>query len=271
MYRSARHSGPSRTGSPPAWRADPDGVELRAIGARDRRGRFLGRLLGIAQHPDILAAAAALHGDDLRMRIGCEARETARHDLVALRRGDGIDADAERARRETVGIFRIPDGCLRERQMLLRHEGMRPRAHPRDQRLALLARGRCRTGLLALIRKCRLDHQPREIAHHGIEGGRLAAPPGRHRREGQPFADELLGDGGQESEPRRGFEHARAERVGDGDVALADRARAIPARPAPSRRAAPPDRKNHRRACAEWRARASSPPESSRTRSRRAR
>ena len=107
---------------------------IRAMGAVDSSDR----LVGIAQHPDILAAAAALHGDDFRVRVGGEAREAAGHDPVAVRRRDGVDADAERARREAVGVLGVPDRRLREGQVLLRDEGVGPRAHARDQRLALV-------------------------------------------------------------------------------------------------------------------------------------
>ena len=39
----------------------------------------------------------------------------------------------------------------------------------------------------------------------------------------QPLAEQPLGDGRQKAEPRRRFEHAAPERVGDDDVAFADR------------------------------------------------
>ena len=116
--------------------------------------------LGIAQHPDVLAAAAALHRDDFRMRVGGEARKPAGHDPVAVRCGNGIDADAERARRKAVGVLGVPDGRLRKGQMFLGDEGVRARAHARDQRRALLGvEVAAEHGAELLIRKGRLDHQ----------------------------------------------------------------------------------------------------------------
>ena len=72
------------------------------------------------------------------MIVGGEARETAGHHPIALGRRDGVDADAERACREAVGVLGVPDRRLREGQVLLGDEGVRPGAHPRDQRGALL-------------------------------------------------------------------------------------------------------------------------------------
>ena len=120
-------------------------------------------------------------------------------------------------------------------------------------------RDRCRTRGRLLIGERRLDHQARRLRDHGVECGRLAAPPGRHRGQRQPLADELLARARAEIRAtppiraRRCRAHWRPPRCPCGWR------QAVPARRAPNRRAAPPDRKNHRRACAKSHARASGP------------
>ncbi len=52
-----------------------------------------------------------------------------------------------------------------------------------------------------------------KMREHVLERGRLAAPPGRHRRQSQRLAEQPLGESRKESEPRGGLEHAAAESV----------------------------------------------------------
>ena len=78
------------TGTP--WR------QRRSAGDSGGVGGGALRLLG--QYPHILAAAAALTGDDIDDAFGGDARHAAGQDLVAVRRGDGIDTHRERARRK---------------------------------------------------------------------------------------------------------------------------------------------------------------------------
>ena len=63
----------SRRGAPARARCAPSRL------ARLSRGRSR------RQHPDVLAAAAALGGDDVRAPVGGDARQAARHDRIAAR------------------------------------------------------------------------------------------------------------------------------------------------------------------------------------------
>ena len=237
----------------PAW---PPAGRLRGDG---RRG-FLGGLAGVAQHPDILAAAALLHRDDFRVIVGGETGEPAGHHAIASGRRDGVDADAERARRKAVGVLGVPHRRLREGQMLLRDVGVRPSAHPRDQLGALLGgQVAAEHGSPALIGKRGLDHEARELLDHGLECGPLAAPPGGDRRQRQALADERFGEGGQKAEPRGRLHHAAARARWRRPRFPCGWRRAIRARPARNRRAAPPDRRNRRRVVGTPHARASGP------------
>ena len=108
--------------------------------------------------------------------------------------------------------------------MLLRDEGVRARAHARDQRVALggveiAAEHRVEV----LVRERRLDDQILEIRDHRLERRPLAAPPGRDRGQDQAPAEKPLGDGGQKAEPGRRLEHTAPERVADEHVTEAHR------------------------------------------------
>ncbi len=54
-----------------------------------------------------------------------------------------------------------------------------------------------------------------------LERRRFAAPPGRHRRQGQPLAEQALANRRQKAEQPRRFENAGAQRIGDQHIARA--------------------------------------------------
>ena len=192
-------------------------VTRRGARRRGRGAALIDRPAIGRQYPNVLAAAAALHRHDVDRRIGGYARQTAGHDPVARRRGYRIDADAEGAGRESLRAGGAPHRRLRERQPLLGDIGVRPRAQAIDER----RRSRVGVEIAAehriepLVGKRRLDDQPLDVLDHVLEGRRLAAPPGRDRRQAQLLAQQPLGDRRHEPHPRRRFEHAAAERIGD--------------------------------------------------------
>ncbi len=72
-------------------------------------------------------------------------------------------------------------------------------------------------------REGRFDDQLGEMVDRVLERRRFAAPPGRHRRQGQRLAEQALANGRQKAEQRRRLEHAGAQRIGDQHIARARR------------------------------------------------
>ncbi len=105
------------------------------------------RIIGLAairrQHPDILAAAAALHRNDVG-GVRSNACQSPGHHAVPRRRRHGIHADPQGAcgksmhlRASPAAARASPNRCLREGQALLGHVGVRPGVEPLDQLIAL--------------------------------------------------------------------------------------------------------------------------------------
>ena len=82
-----------------------------------------------------------------------------------------------------------------------------------------LAHRRRELGVLAEAGKGRLDHHAIEMLHHLPPRLLLPAPPRRHRRHPQLFAEHLAAEARQERHQCRRFHQAAAEAVGDVDVA----------------------------------------------------
>ena len=72
-----------------------------------------------------------------------------------------------------------------------------------------------------LVRRAldRLDDEALRALPRVLERGRLAQPPGGDRRQLQRLAEQLAAEARQVAEQRARLEHARAERVGEQDVA----------------------------------------------------
>ena len=96
---------------------------------------------------------------------------------------------------------------------------MRP-AHssssPRRERLAQHG-ARARTPIRGL------DHAARQLRQHGFHGDALAAPPTGQRWQRQFLAQQVAGDRRQKSQQGGRLEKAGTRRIGDEDVARADR------------------------------------------------
>jgi hypothetical protein len=174
---------------------------------------------GLVQHPDVLAATAALCRDDVQRALVGDAGEAARHDAVAVGGGDRVDADRQRAARKRRRGRAAPHRRLRQRDVLLGDEGIRPRLQTLDQPLSrggveLVPEHR----LEALVRIRGLDDEAIEVGQHVGQRRSFAAPPGRHGRQAQRFAEQSRAQAGHEAEPAGRLEHAAAERVGERDA-----------------------------------------------------
>ena len=94
-----------------------------------------GRRGSIAQHPGILAAAAALDGHHHAVERSGDARQTARHHGIASARGHGIHTNHHVARMERTILPHRHGG---KRDALLRDITAGFSAHSIEQRLAFL-------------------------------------------------------------------------------------------------------------------------------------
>ena len=109
----------------------------------------------------------------------------------------------------------------RQRQLLLADVVARPgpdasrpgpaaaRASARRRRSARRP-GRRSVGLMTM---------PPQVGQHVVAGRRIAAPPGRHRRQPQLLAEQVPAQRRQKGEQRRRLDQAAAQRVGHRDVA----------------------------------------------------
>ncbi len=187
---------------------------LRLAGRGAVAGSFAPRRSG--EHPDILAAAAALTRDDIHHAFGRNSGQPAGHHLIAGGGRDRIDAQGQRARRELHGGAGAPRGRLRQRHAFLRNIRVRPAAQPTNQRRALLASEvAAKAGFELLIRIGSFDDQLFQMRDHVVERRALTAPPGRDRRQAQRLSKQPLRRAGQKPLPGGRFEQAAAERVGE--------------------------------------------------------
>ena len=137
-------------------------------------------------HPGVLAAAAALHRDNARIRPGSNPCQAARHHHIALRRGAGIHPQADGASAQPAGRTRPPDGRLRQPYQFLGDKVLRIGAHPVDEGGACAAlEVLAKNGKLPQLRKARFDDQFVEFVDGLFERGRFPAPPGGDRRHFQ--------------------------------------------------------------------------------------
>ena len=148
--------------------------------------------------------------------------EATRHDAVAggaraVGHGEGAHEQPPRLQRA-----RLPQRRRRERLAVLRDVERGGRDEPRAQlgerrRVERAAEDR----LGAPHGERRLDDHLAQLREHVREHARLAAPPGLDARQRELLAEQRAAHARQERHERRRLHDARAERVRDGDVALA--------------------------------------------------
>lgn len=89
-----------------------------------------------AEHPGVLARAAALHRHHLGIGLGSHAGQTAGQYPVTVGAGHGVDAHADGAVLQVV-FDGVPHRRLGQLRQLLGDIRVRPRAHALGQGLAL--------------------------------------------------------------------------------------------------------------------------------------
>ena len=148
------------------------------------------------------------------------ARQAARHHRERVAGGGDIGPEDDRPWLEAVPV---PHRRARERHVRLRGEVLRPGANRRGE-LVSFARAELSSEDRVLLHEGKrgLDDELVEMLDDVVAIGRLAAPPGRRRRKPQLLAEQIAAERWQKRKERGRLDHARAERVGDDDVAGAD-------------------------------------------------
>ena len=175
---------------------------------------------GARLDPGVLAGAAHLHRQHARIGSGGHAGQAARHHDIAVRRGAGEHAQADRARLQAGRAAILPHRRLRQAHQFLGDVVVRIGAQIGNERRARLAvEILAEHGRLEGDRAAWLDHQAVEPGDDGFQRGRFAAPPGGHRGHLERLAQQALGQRRQEAEQGARLEQARTEAVGDHHIA----------------------------------------------------
>ncbi len=202
-------------------RGDVDRARRDVAGAEPWPSQRHARHRPTGEHPRVLARAARLHRHDVAL-LWSNARERARHDRVAVRRGDREDAQ-RRCPRHDGAVLVAPRRRVREAHPLLGDVGVRLAMHAVDEARATGSVELVAEDGLHLHRRIRgLDDQLVEMRDDVLESGRLSAPPRRDRRHRELLAEEPLAQRGIEAGESARLEDGAAERVRHEHVARAN-------------------------------------------------
>ena len=173
----------------------------------------------VRQHPRVLADVAGF--EPRRERVGAlrNAREAARHDLIALVRGGHVHA--QRNGRRLQRVRARPDRRRRQRGRFLAHEVVAVALDLVNQLRAFLGRHARRhepafaRGEQVARRTNPADDEPVEVLQHVVAFLFLAAPPRCDARHREVFVQEEAREARQEAQESVALDEAAAERVAD--------------------------------------------------------
>ena len=156
-----------------------------------------------------------MHGDELRVALRAESRESAGHDgVAAVCGGDEIDAE-DGGLGGKLGA--VPRRSGAQFHALLRRPEMRGEAYLLANRAGVGGR----VEACAEVAKGGTEFEGVEVLQDVIFARLLPAPPRRDAGHEERLAEDVAREAGQKCHERRALQQAGAERIRDGDVARA--------------------------------------------------